>query len=205
MELSRKTLLAAGVCFCGQLQSAFAADALARIQACTAEKEDARRLACFDQEVRGLTPAPPHAAAAVAAPGAPATVGASALASAAAPVTASAAAPVAASTAASSSASARVPENQFGMNPALAQQQSKDQGAQPPKVRKLNGHVAAASHNALGNSIITLDNGEVWKEAEVTSHLPFNPGDPVTIKQGLLGSFWLYTDKVPSVRVTRLR
>ena len=91
------------------------------------------------------------------------------------------------------------------MNPALAQQQSKDEGAQPPKVRKLNGHVAAASHNALGNSIITLDNGEVWKEAEVTSHLPFNPGDPVTIKQGLLGSFWLYTDKVPSVRVTRLR
>lgn len=91
------------------------------------------------------------------------------------------------------------------MNPALAQQQAQDKGPQPAKVRKLNGRVAAASHNALGNSIITLDNGEVWKEAEVTSHLPFNPGDPVTIKQGLLGSFWLYTDKVPSVRVTRVR
>ena len=180
MRTLGKTLLVVGVCLCGHLQSAFAADALARIQACTAEKEDARRLACFDKEVRGLTPGPPHAAAAA---------GASSLASASAPV----------------AASARAPESQFGMNPALAQQQSKDQGAQPPKVRKLNGHVAAASQNALGNSIITLDNGEVWKEAEVTSHLPFNPGDPVTIKQGLLGSFWLNTDKVPSVRVTRVR
>jgi hypothetical protein len=199
MESFRKTLLVVSVCLCGQLPSAFAEDALARIRACAAEKDDARRLACFDQEVRGLTPVPPRAAAAAAAPGAPAAAGASARAP------ASAATPVAASATAPSSAPARAPENQFGMNPALAQQQSKDQGAQPPKVRKLNGHVAAASRNALGNSIITLDNGEVWKEAEVTSHLPFNPGDPVTIKQGLLGSFWLYTDKVPSVRVTRVR
>jgi hypothetical protein len=175
MRNLRKMLLVVGVCLCGQLPSAFAADALARIQACAAVKEDARRLACFDQEVRSLAPVPPHAAAAPAAT----TVGAPAAASA--------------------------PENQFGMNPALAQQQSKNQGSQPPKVRKLTGHVAAASHSALGNSVITLDNGEVWKEAEVTSHLPFNPGDPVTIKQGLLGSFWLYTDKVPSVRVTRVR
>jgi hypothetical protein len=169
-----KALLGVGVCLGGQLPSAFAADALARIQACAAEKEDARRLACFDQEFRRLTPVPHAAAAGASAP-------------------------------AAAAASARAPENQFGMNPALAQQQSKDQGAQPPKVRKLNGHVVAASHSALGNSIITLDNGEVWKEAEVTSHLPFNPGDAVTIKQGLLGSFWLYTDKVPSVRVTRVQ
>ena len=91
------------------------------------------------------------------------------------------------------------------MNPTLAREQSPERGNEPPKVRKLNGHIAATSQNALGNSIITLDNGEVWKEAEVTSHLPFNPGDLVTIKQGLLGSFWLYTDKVPSVRVTRVR
>jgi hypothetical protein len=180
MRNLRKTLLVVGVCLCGQLPSAFAADALARIQACAAEKEDVRRLACFDQEVRRLTPVP-HAAAA------------------------SASAPASAPTSAAVAAPAAAPENQFGMNPALAQQQSQDRGAQPPKVRKLNGHVAAASHSALGNSIITLDNGEVWKEAEVTSHLPFNPGDPVTIKQGLLGSFWLYTDKVPSVRVTRVQ
>jgi hypothetical protein len=192
MRNLRKTLLVVGVCLGGQLPSAFAADALARIQACAAEKEDVRRLACFDQEVRRLTPVPHAAAASASAAGA----------STQAPAPASAAG---ASAPAAAPASARAPENQFGMNPALAQQQSKDQGAQPPKVRKLNGHVAAASHSALGNSIITLDNGEVWKEAEVTSHLPFNPGDAVTIKQGLLGSFWLYTDKVPSVRVTRVQ
>jgi hypothetical protein len=145
------------------------------MRACVEEKNDTRRLACFDEHMRGQTPgvASPVSAAAPAASPAPA---------------------------------AATSEQQFGMNKAIErQQQVAPESKSPPPLKKLNAHIKAISYKRQGEAVITLDNGEVWEESEISSHLPLHPGDGVTIKRGVLGSFLLYTDKVPAQRVTRRR
>ncbi len=175
-----KVLLCIGATAWGQssvtLAQGSSADVLARMHACVAEKNDTRRLACFDEQMRGLSPGL-----------------ASSVSSAAAP-------------AASSAPTAATPEQRFGMNTAIErQQQVAAQSKPPPPLKKLNAHIKAISYKPQGEAVITLDNGEVWEEAEFSPHLPLHPGDEVTIKRGVLGSFLLYTDKVPAQRVARRR
>ena len=174
-----KVLLCIGATAWGQssltLAQGSSADVLASMRGCVEEKNDTRRLACFDEQMRGLSP------------------GRAASVTSAAP-------------AASSAPSAATSEQQFGMNTAIERQQ---QGAapskSPPPLKKLNAHIKAISYKPQGEAVITLDNGEIWEESEVSSHLPLHPGDEVTIKRGVLGSFLLHTDKVPDQRVTRRR
>jgi hypothetical protein len=47
-------------------------------------------------------------------------------------------------------------------------------------------------------------NGQVWEEAELNSHL-LRAGDAITIKRGVLGAFYMSSDQVFGLRVTRLR
>ena len=174
-----KVLLCIGATAWGQssltLAQGSSADVLARMRACVEEKNDTRRLACFDEQMRSLPPG--------------------------------LASPVASTApAASSAASAATPEQRFGMNTAIERQQQATAASKPPPpLKKLNAHIKAISYKPQGEAVITLDNGEIWEEAELNPHLPLHPGDEVTIKRGSLGSFLLYTDKVPDQRVTRRR
>ena len=151
------------------------------VVACMDEHEPTQRLACYDREV-------PRAVAATRPPGL--TPGASAPASqlATAP-------PAVQSTAAEVDA--------FGMTTQIQRQQA---GASaPPHLDKLTAHITAVSHKPRGEFIVTLDNDQVWEEAEITSHLPLRAGDDITIKRGMLGAFYLSSQQVLGLRVKRVR
>jgi hypothetical protein len=156
------------------------------MRACAAEQDDARRLSCYDRQFKqgALTsaradPATPARADPSAAPGA----------AAAGP---SAAAPP-----------ALTPEQRFGLN---AQLERKEHGTatQPSQLDKLGSRIAAVSYKLRGEAVVTLDNGQVWEQAEVDSPVTLKAGDPVSIRRGSLGSFWLSAPK-SGLRVKRVR
>ena len=91
----------------------------------------------------------------------------------------------------------------FGMTPQIQQKES--HGTPPPRLDKLTAHITAVSQKPAGESVVTLDNGQVWEEAEATSHLPLRTGDNITIKRGMLGAFYMSTRQVLGLRVKRVR
>ena len=166
------------------------------MRACAAEQDDARRLSCYDKQFRqgALTPAradPP--AMPGAAPGAT-------------PNAMPGAAPAAASVGSSAAASAPpslTPEQRFGLN---AQLERKEHGTatQPSQLDKLTNRIAAVSYKLRGEAVVTLDNGQVWEQAEMDSRVQLKAGDPVSIRRGSLGSFRLSTPTA-GFRVKRVR
>jgi hypothetical protein len=92
------------------------------------------------------------------------------------------------------------PEDRFGANAKT----KRNQGPQPVELDKLDGRIVAVSYRPRGESVVTLENGQIWEEAEVESHLPLRPGESITIRRGVLGAFYLSSDKVLGLRVRRL-
>ncbi len=70
---------------------------------------------------------------------------------------------------------------------------------------RITARVASATRQASGRYLITLENGQVWLQTE--DELGFRPrnGSSVSIKRGLLGSYWMTADKYYAVAVRRLR
>jgi hypothetical protein len=134
------------------------------------------------------------------APGATSTPAATATSSAVSPSPTPAAAPPGASPSASPSLSDS-PQDRFGSNAKT----KRYQGPQPVELDNLNGRIVAVSYKPRGESIVTLENGQIWEEAEAESHLPLRPGEAITIHRGMLGAFYLSSDKVYGLRVRRLR
>jgi hypothetical protein len=93
-------------------------------------------------------------------------------------------------------------ERDFGMSPQVARQQGQ---APPDKLGKLVAHVVSVTRQLRGEAVVTLDNGQVWQEAEGGSVLDVKPGDAVTIYAGVLGSFLMSSPQTSSRRVKRLR
>ncbi|MBL8630546.1 MAG: hypothetical protein JNM81_12995 [Rhodospirillaceae bacterium] len=62
--------------------------------------------------------------------------------------------------------------------------------AQPDAMRARVVKVAA---DAYGATIVTLDNGQVWKQTEGTKYR-VSSGAGVTISRGMLGAFFLKAD-----------
>ncbi|MFL6602045.1 MAG: hypothetical protein ACJ8R9_12030 [Steroidobacteraceae bacterium] len=94
-------------------------------------------------------------------------------------------------------------EERFGLNPELERKEHGTAG-QPAQLDKLAGHVAAVSYKLRGEAVVTLDNGQVWEQAEVGARVPLKPGDEVRIRRAALGSFWLSTQAL-GFRVRRVR
>ncbi len=79
-------------------------------------------------------------------------------------------------------------------------------GAQQPKqLDKLTGRISGVTYKRPEQARLTLDNGQIWEQAEPEAHLALEAGDTVTIKRGLLGAFYMSSDKVRGLRVRRLR
>jgi hypothetical protein len=64
--------------------------------------------------------------------------------------------------------------------------------------------VQAIGQGAYGKIVVTLDNGQVWEQQEMLD-FSLNVGDVVTIKHGLLGSFWMINPSHVSTRVRRTK
>jgi hypothetical protein len=172
----------------------------AGVLACSAEKDDARRLSCFDREVARLS-APAADVPAIAA--APNAAAASVPPVAAAVSTASASVPVAARAPEPASSA----ENSFGFPGGSAPAKREQQEAQAASLKQLQATVTKLARRGYGEFVITLDNGQVWAQlaADADSSFDLKVQDKVTIKRAALGSYLMSSPSGRSTRVSRLR
>ena len=100
-----------------------------------------------------------------------------------------------------SSASSASAVDSFGMTGKLQRQEG---AAAPAKLDRLTARITEVSLKPYGEAIVTLENRQVWEEAESGMHLPLRPGDVATIERGALGAFYMSTVHVRGVRVKRV-
>jgi hypothetical protein len=156
----------------------------ASVRACMEERDDARRLSCFDRETARLT------APAAATPGA----------SAAAPAVA-----VPAPTAAPAPAASQVTdEEKFGYRGNLARPEADRRRAQEEELDQMTAKVVEVSARPHGQFVAKLENGQVWEQKTIDRSVRLKVGDEVMIRRASLGSFMLVTASGKSTRVTRV-
>ena len=154
---------------------------------CRSLPDDAR-LICYDAAVdrsrrgaSGRPPAPPQAAASAAAASA-------------------AVDPPAPQSAAGGSISQ---EDLFGKNQEEVQR-SVEEATGSERIESLNGTVTRLQKSGYDKVVITLDNGQVWKQVDASS-LRLRVGDTVEIERGAMGSYMLQKKgSKRGMRVSRL-
>jgi hypothetical protein len=153
-----------------------AEDIAAAVNACRAEADDARRLACYDRAVgraNGNAPAAAPAAAATAA---------------------TAPAPAPAQT-----------EDSFGRERQLAHEEDQKRAEATRAVGELLATIVGLEKRMDGLMTFTLDNGQVWRQVRPDSLFSIKQGDAIRIQPGSLGSFILSGPTKKSTRVTRVK
>jgi hypothetical protein len=91
------------------------------------------------------------------------------------------------------------PEDLFG-SPAARRETAEAE----PKLPQIAARIAAISTRGFGEQVFTLDNGQVWAEKNA-SNMPLKIGDPVTIRSGRLGAFYLSNPRGRQTQVSRIR
>lgn len=157
--------------------AAAGADPLADVRACTTERDDAQRLACFDRAAAAL-PAATHVAG---------------------PSTPSASPPAAAATPPKSA------EERFGYRGDVAREEYDRRKAEETALEELEARVTRVAAQASGDFLITLDNGQVWAQIATGRPARVKVDDTVTIRRASLGSFILSASTARGVRVRRVK
>ncbi len=174
-----------------------------RVIACASERDDARRLVCYDEAVADAKQPSREPAAETSAQVA-ATKPAAAQPAAPSP---GAAAPVT-PTPAPNSAPAPKAATDFGVTGSAVarqrQQELEQQRNESGKVERITAAVTAVSTKPHGELIITLDNGQVWAQKRKERYFAAKPGDKVTIDAGMLGSYRMVIGS-RSTHVTRVK
>jgi hypothetical protein len=162
------------------------ASALERAQACVNQSDDTRRLACYD-----------------AALGVGSDTDSSAGANGATlPVAQNAPAPLPASSPTTQNPTAT---ESFGYHGDVAREKVDREAAAAPKLKMLQARITAIERLPLGEFVVTLDNGQVWRQKAKESIGPLHVGDQVTIRAGALGSFRLSGSSNRSTMVQRVK
>jgi hypothetical protein len=181
--------------------TAAAQGSVSSILACRDIADEHERLACFDREAAILAPGaaaasatPPRAAAVPSASAAPA----SPTPPAAAPVPPPPGAP------APPAPSNADLQQQFGLSPRALEAQEVAAGVRPTRISKIEAHLVRTAHTSDGHMTFTLDNDQVWRQVEAEDML-VQPGEPVTIARGALGSYWLKMSSGRGCKVSRVR
>lgn len=73
------------------------------------------------------------------------------------------------------------------------------------KHETLSGKIVGLRQAPRGEYIFTLDNQQVWMQAEVKPNIVFAVGEAVRIEHGAMSSLWLAADKGRKVRVKRVQ
>jgi hypothetical protein len=173
----------------GVSSTAMAADPVADISRCAAVADRDARLACYDDLGSRYALKKGSPAAAGALPAAP-------------PVAKAAAAPAAQSEPLPPVAKAEGPAEsraQFGLK---ANQLPKDPEA-PKKLTAIEGVVSGFGHAPNGHQVVRVDDSQSWELLEDADPL-LTPGDKVSIRRALLGSFIMTTPTGREHRVKRL-
>jgi len=91
----------------------------------------------------------------------------------------------------------------FGKNEKEIRKSAQD-AAGTTEIDQMAARVSEVRQSATGKTIITLDNGQVWKQID-SSRLRLSSDDQVTIRRASLGSFMLYkTGSKSLMRVKRI-
>jgi hypothetical protein len=151
-----------------------------RLAACSGERDDALRLACYDEVAQLATAARKQAA----------------------PTDASINTKTPQSKPESKPESA---EDSFGVyGSEVARKRGAEEGKTGTQLKRLTATVTAISKRPRGELVVTLDNGQVWLQKETQSYFPIRIGDEVAITSGALGSFRLAVAG-RSTQVTRIQ
>jgi hypothetical protein len=97
----------------------------------------------------------------------------------------------------------KVEADQFGLTADIAHKRD-PVGEHLAAEAVLPGKIVALRQGAQGGLVFTLDNQQVWIQAEVNSRIQFAVGDVVHIEHGAMGSLWLAADKGRKTRVKRI-
>jgi hypothetical protein len=98
---------------------------------------------------------------------------------------------------------AQVEADRFGMTADIERQRDPT-ALQQAKNEVLSGKILSLREAPQGELIFTLDNRQVWIQAEATPKIGFAVGEDVHIEHGAMSSLWLVLDKHRKVRVKRL-
>jgi hypothetical protein len=98
----------------------------------------------------------------------------------------------------------QVEADRFGMTADIEHKRD-PLAAQQAKSAVLGGKIEGLRQAPHGEWTITLDNRQVWIEAEPRASIEFVVGEEVYIEHGAMSSLWLVADAHRKVRVTRLQ
>jgi len=169
------------------VQASSSAPLAAQLKRCASLADASARLACYDA-LAGI--AAPSAATAQAAPSSSAAGSAGTL-----PSSTGAAAPVA-----PPGAPAAPNIADFGVRNGPLQA-----GRDPVREKTMLAVVSAVSFRGRGELVVTLDNGQVWRQIQPSDY-PLKAGDHVEIDVAALGSYRLWTPSTRrATKVTRIQ
>lgn len=159
--------------------------ALERAQACVNESDDARRLACYDAAlgITGRSDSSEGANEAIP------------------PIAQNAPASPAPSPTTKDSAAT----DNFGYYGDIAREKVDREAAAAPKLKMMQARITAIERLPLGEFVVTLDNGQVWRQKAKHSIGALHVGDEVTIRAGALGSYRLSGSSNRSTLVQRVK
>jgi len=98
----------------------------------------------------------------------------------------------------------QVEADRFGMTADIERKRD-PVAVQQAKDEALSGRISGLGQTPRGECIFTLDNGQVWVQAEASPNIQFAVGEDVHIEHGAMSSLWLFADKHRKVRVKRLQ
>jgi hypothetical protein len=98
----------------------------------------------------------------------------------------------------------QVEADRFGMTADIERKRD-PVAVQQAKDAVLGGKIAGLAQAPHGEWTFTLDNRQVWIEAEPRANVNFAVGEDVHIEHGAMGSLWLVADQHRKVRVKRVQ
>jgi hypothetical protein len=104
-------------------------------------------------------------------------------------------------------ASAGSADSEFGLEgQALAKKRAAETPKDAPsKPEQLVATIKSVTGRGKGDYRFELDNGQLWVESQRTGGEPPAIGETVTIRPGLLGSYFLEREKGLALRVKRVK
>jgi len=102
-------------------------------------------------------------------------------------------------------ATAESSEADFGLNETVLKNRSDDGVPTKRSIERVTAHVTKIYETPQGDTLIELDNGQVWRQTERRIGSIAEPGEEVTISRGALSSFFLTPKSRISTRVKRYR
>ncbi|MEK7415968.1 MAG: hypothetical protein AAB263_21910, partial [Planctomycetota bacterium] len=100
---------------------------------------------------------------------------------------------------------AQTPEERFGYRGVLAREEYDRDKQETRRLEELVATVTEISARPDGALVMTLDNGQVWRQNRPDSFFHLKVGEQVKIEPAALGSFLLSGSSKRSTRVTRVR